>query len=223
MTMVGISRLAKAVTVIASGVLAAAILSAVPASAHPASTYYPIEWINNETVCWGFNTGFPTGNWRTRVRAADDVWNAAAGSPAPEFFNCLQDDVSYGSATNPCGISGTDTGAVFWNNLGASGALGITRKCTGSAIWNFTLEFNSAISWYTGTGDAPSSQWDSLSIAVHEFGHVTGFSGHIPEWDASCLENDTRNTMCPGFAAGIGTEYLRTLASHDIHTFDSAY
>jgi hypothetical protein len=212
---------------IATAVILAASIVLLPAraDAHTASTYYVDEWDSNVTVCWGINTGFPTGNPRTRAREADDRWNNAAGSPAPEFFNCLLDDINHGNPQNACNISGINTGAIYWNDLDYidPGLLGATRKCASSALWNFTIEFDNDQSWYFGTGDAPASQWDFLSIAVHEFGHAFGFWGHFPESDSICPETTARETMCPGNPAVRGTEHLRSLGTHDIHTFDAAY
>lgn len=63
------------------------------------------------------------------------------------------------------------------------------------------------------------------STAAHEWGHWTGWFGpdgaHYAEDGDECPSNSSRHTMCPRLPDG--TTYMRSLESHDIHTFNDAY
>jgi len=223
MTMRKVFRIALVAALVAVG--SAAVLTATPASAHTVGNHFTRgRWPANVTIQYGLNTGFPTGAWRSQAYAGKEQWNNATSSGEPTILWTLADDVNHGTAGSPCGISGFNTGALFWNNLDylGSGTLGATRLCVGSAIFNFTIEFDSTRSnWYNGTGDNPDSNADFWSTATHEFGHAVGFWEHIAESDGACPNDGTRATMCPSIYNG--TERQRTVAPHDIHTYDGAY
>ena len=55
--------------------------------------------------------------------------NNATSTGEPTVLWSLADDVNHGTAGNPCGISGVNTAAVFWNDLDylGTGVLGATR------------------------------------------------------------------------------------------------
>ncbi|SCL30540.1 hypothetical protein GA0070624_4096 [Micromonospora rhizosphaerae] len=219
----------KIVRIFLATLLAAAgfvVVTPSAGQAHTVSTYFTRgRWPSNASIAYGLNTGFPTGAWRSRVWDGKEQWNNATNSGEPTVFWTLADDVNHGTAGNPCGISGVNTGAGFWNNLDylSTSTLGATRLCTGSGtIYNFTIEFDSTRSnWYNGTGDNPGGNADFWSTATHEFGHALGFWEHIAESDSACPDDSTRSTMCPTIYNG--TERQRTVATHDIHTYDGAY
>ena len=81
--------------------------------------------------------------------------------------------------------------------------------------------------WYSGASLPGPTQNDLLSVAAHEFGHMSGSAlsgdgkGHFPEDDVACPVGLDRNTMCPTIYTG--TIDQRTLATHDAHEFDEAY
>jgi hypothetical protein len=94
--------------------------------------------------------------------------------------------------------------------------LGQTQRCTsGSTITRARVFLDTLDGWYLGSG-SPGGLYDGRSALTHELGHVGGFSGHFAD---AC--SGTINTMCPTVAAG--TTHMRTLESHDEHTFDGAY
>lgn len=89
-----------------------------------------------------------------------------------------------------------------------------------------------------------SQQMDFQAVATHELGHATGFAAHFPEGPVKTTDCDnsstdpgrmcrpadcsanlrSRETMCQGSPKiGQDTIYLRTLGSHDKHTFLGAY
>jgi hypothetical protein len=217
------SRIFLVTALVAAGM---ALVAQAPAQAHTWSSHFTNgRWPVNATVNYGVNTGFPTGEWRSRLLDGKNQWNNATNSGEPSFYWGLQDDINHGTAGNPCGISGWNTAAVFWNDLDYIGGsiLGATRLCNVSGtIANFTIEFdNDRSNWYTGTGDNPSSNHDAWSVATHEFGHAFGFWEHITESDGACPDSSSRATMCPSIYTG--TERQRTLIDHDIHTFDAAH
>jgi len=196
------------------------------AQAHSANSYFDHgRWPITAGIEYGLSYGFPgAGEWRGRVYAGKEQWNAVANANDPHIYWSLPDDVSYGDARNPCGVPGLYKGAVFWNDLNYLSiyTTGVTRLCGAAPVVNFTIEFDSSRSdWYVGTGDAPSGTVDFWSVATHEFGHALGWWDHLPESDGACPDSGSRNTMCPTVYAG--TERQRTVADHDIHTFNEAY
>lgn len=213
------------------------------ASAHTASTHYPVEWPAGTDVFYRFTAEYPSGNFRSRVTNAAAQWNAQGGTAEVDFFAAGGAD--HPNFAFPTGCSGgTSTlGArtLHYEDLDSigSGVLGATLTCFNTStaqIVTFHMAIDNDRDWYTGTGDAndgflqtcvPSCQDDLWSVLSHEFGHATGFigpsstGGHFAESDAACPESDARNTMCPSIAPG--TERMRTLEGHDIHTFTNAY
>ncbi len=218
-------RSVRGIVIVLLAALGVVAFDAVPAGAHTASTYFTDgHWPRNQSIAYGVNSGFPTGTWRTLAWNGKEQWNSATNTGEPTIYWTLADDVSYGSATSPCGVPGYNTGAIFWNDLDYLGpsVLGATRLCGFTPIFNFTIEFDrTRTDWYVGTGDAPGGSYDFWSVASHEFGHALGFWKHLDEADAACPNDSTRSTMCPSVYDG--TERQRTLATHDIHTFDAAY
>ena len=215
-------RIAQLLVVLLAGLIAATALPSA-AGAHTAGSYFVRgHWPANQSIGYGVNTGFPGGEYRSRLLDGKNQWNNAANTGEPNIYWSLADDISYGTAGSPCGVPGYNTAAIFWNDLDylSSGTLGATRLCgSTSVIFNFTIEFDSDRSWYTGTGDSPDNRPDFWSIASHEFGHAVGFWNHLPAGE--CPNNSTKFTMCPTY--DMGTERQRTLTAHDIHTFDAAY
>jgi hypothetical protein len=197
------------------------------AQAHNAGSFFLHHWPANGTVSYGVHIGFPGTDYRHRALDGKNQWNNAANSGEPDIFWSLADDVNYGRADLPCGVPGFGTGALFWNNLDpvSTGLIGVTRLCGQAPVVNFTIEFDSTRVWYAGTGDAPGSSTDFWSVATHEFGHVVGFTGnnggHYNSNDSICANNSSQATMCPSYVPG--TERIRTVSPHDIHTFDAAY
>src|SRR5690349_5141973 len=174
MDMIKMSRVIMVTMFVAVGSL---VLMGSPAGAHTVGNHFTRgRFPTNVTVQYGLNTGFPTGAWRSRVYDGKEQWNNATNSGEPTVLWTLADDVNHGTAGNPCGISGFNTGAGFWNNLDylSTSTLGATRLCTtGTVIYNFTIEFDSTRSnWYNGTGDNPDSGSDFWSVTTHEFGHA---------------------------------------------------
>jgi hypothetical protein len=205
-----------------------AISPAAPASAHTSSTYYytssPLgKWPGSHLEPYYVRNGFPSSAYVSRISESDDVWNAASGS------SLVEPDFSYSGTTgltgnfdSPCSISWS---GVYYRSLAylGSGTRAATKACknTSGITQNFQLSVSitSETPWYTGTGIPSSTQWDLKSLVTHEFGHATAFWGHFTD---VCPVSDSRQTMCVGFDAR-GTTYLRTLGTHDIHTFTGAY
>jgi hypothetical protein len=69
-----------------------------------------------------------------------------------------------------------------------------------------SANFNSSFNWYLGTDGQPSStEYDFVSVVLHEIGHGLGFSGSM------VVDNGTGNNECNGTAGvgcwGAGTAY----------------
>jgi hypothetical protein len=213
--------------------LAAALLALTPtgpASAHTASTYYPKHWPSNINIEYGLNAGFPGGTWPDRAYDSKQGWNNAAGTNEPEILWTLADGVLYGDPVKPCSLlSANNTAIVFYTDLDpiGTGLVGLTARCAPSTtILKASLTIDATgRTWYAGTGSAPAGSYDLWSAFAHEWGHVTGWSPHLTTGEASTCPSPTetvvRHVMCPSIATG--TTVMRTLKTHDVHTFQGAY
>ncbi|MGH3716113.1 MAG: hypothetical protein ACRDT4_22020 [Micromonosporaceae bacterium] len=213
--------------------------AAQPAAAHSVSLYIPWKWstAGENTIDWYFKSDFPGGSHRDRVLNGASQWNQRGGAAEPNFINAGQ-RTNPGNADNPCGNS---LNGAFWRNLDLYGpsVLGVAIVCVDGFgnITRFTINFDSDQNWYTGTGDADDGflnlcpfgtcEKDLWSVASHEWGHIAGFlrgpndDGHYDSGDPVCENNSSQHTMCPVYSPG--TERMRSLETHDIHTFEAAY
>ncbi|HEX7166480.1 MAG TPA: hypothetical protein VF230_05815 [Acidimicrobiales bacterium] len=220
--------------VVAALAALALVAGAGPAWSHGQADYYPNRW-TNLTPQWFFDDDFPDGNKRARVRDGLAQWN---GRNLPlQFAEVGEREAGFDPATD-CPAPGN---AMFWQDIpDGMGALAITWTCAGGGeIVNSSIVFDSSRSWYDGVGDAadgflnqicslpPGCENDLWSVASHEWGHMTGFSGPFedghfdPNADICQSDPGPQHTMCPFLE--IGTERLRTLEVHDIHTFEGSY
>jgi hypothetical protein len=93
--------------------------------------------------------------------------------------------------------------------------------------YNFRIAFNQDAPWYKDNGNPPSGDYDTISVAAHEFGHATGRlkggdgDGHFTEASTYCPVSSARHTMCP--STYDGTSWQRSLETHDSDTFQNAY
>lgn len=210
---------------------------AVRADAHSAADYYPRRWQRQLNQDWAFTASFPTGAKRDRVRNGIAQWNNLG---EPQQWREVSQRTDYNPDVCPPTYG---MNSIHWRNIpdDSVGALAYVQRCTFSGsteIYSANMVFDSSRSWYDGTGDAPDGfanqicslppgcENDFWSVASHEWGHMTGFSGpfhngHFNNSETICAGNDGQHTMCP--AIEIGTERMRTLEDHDRHTFQNSY
>jgi hypothetical protein len=140
------------------------------------------------------------------------------------------------SVTFDCGSTwgthGDGNNTINWKSIdGSSGQniLGDTFDCpttgTGS-ISKFWIRFDrdnaSEFHWPGHTADdPPDGTYDGWALAAHEFGHATGFDGHIGSSTTYCDGSLDHHTMCPYILSGYARQ--RTLEVHDVNTFQSVY
>lgn len=197
----------------------ATALPSSPASAHSSSTFHPAGFGNN-TVAWRFTPSVPAG-YRAAIQAGADSWD-----PIGTGFR-------FGTATNNGGDFDPHdlTYCINFNNFnsahyagGTGGAADAVWCRTGSSMDKFGVTFDTATTWYTGTGTPTAT--DLWSSAAHEFGHANGFvgsTGHFNDPNPDpvvCAADLTRATMCTGGQSNI---WRRTPEPHDIHTFAGSY
>jgi predicted Zn-dependent protease len=199
---------------VAAGIAFAA--AAHVAWAHDAATFYPNTW-SPPTVTYHFTPSVPT-EWQASVDFGADQWSNVNGST---FDYVHGTDVADFDPTvcNTSGVNGIHRGAID----GASGTLGVTRTCFSTSTHHFIamqVLFDSAENFNVGSGNPSGSQPDLESVATHELGHATGFSGHFTE-PALCAFNSSQQTMCSTHLSG--STWQRSLADHDQHTFAAAY
>lgn len=220
-----LTRAELAVALVPFGI--SAFLYGAPAGAHTSSTYYfgANKWLGGTNISYYFHTSLPdTADWRNSVRFGDDQWDAVGGTNEPDF---LAQTVSPSGYLCSGGGIGNTRSAIHYGALdGVGNAIGLTTTCIlagGSTASAFRIIFDSAETWYSGSGNAPATSFDARSVATHEFGHATGFYGHFPADSTDCLSGgaSTDQTMCSALTRG--EEHFRTLGVHDTHTFDGAY
>lgn len=147
------------------------------------------------------------------------------GTNEPEF---VYDGTTTGTGNfwDPCSSNVNNSMFSMRSDL-PTGYLGLTNACNDSTLGHttkFHVGFGPNVNWYADTGTPSSNQWDFRSVATHEMGHVTGFYGHFSSTSSTCTgDSEPANTMCPGQSYFVGTTFLRSLETHDEHTFLGAY
>ncbi len=200
-----------------------ALSNAAAVHAHSWVPYYTASWpLGHRSIVYGFDNYWPLS--KSGIKNGANVWNAAGGSDGADFYNSL---AQKNYSTSPCNLSDY-SGAIHYRDLNVYGTsvLGRTDVCkVGATLHRFVLSIDSSgRTWYVGTGDAPSNQYDMWSVASHEFGHATGWVYHldyVTPGTSLCANNSGQHTMC-GFYY-VGTERQRTLGTHDLDTYESKY
>ena len=196
----------------------------------PSGTNYSHAW-QERTIHYYFSNwpGHPN-YWRSIPGLADRViesmvtWNNA---PANFHYNNAG---AFDNFDTTCGSQSVTVNGIFWAPLDGTGnSLGVTIDCSyeSGRLHSANIIIDGQENWYTGTGTPAANAADLRSVAVHELGHGNGlFLGPSADhW------NDVSPTLCPGNANDqslcarhlAGTTFMRTLASHDSHTFTNRY
>jgi hypothetical protein len=230
--------------------LLSTIVAVLGASAHPSADWYGHQWtadveggINTDkTVDWRFVNNFPTGNnQRNRVNDAAGVWNSLAGSMTFHHQDSQPDYSGLGWG-DPCPSnpvqSDYQVDKIGWQDIGSTGwhssePLGQEYHCVinGTAILFFRVRLNKDAPWGWDANNPPASgRWDGQGLAEHELGHAGGRDkggdgyGHFTQSSNECpgASNLTdRHTMCP--TEFDGSNYARSLETHDRDTFNNTY
>jgi hypothetical protein len=226
-------------------VTCAALLLPTAVAAHPWADWHIHRWTTtviggiqtDRNVDWRFVDNVPSGDGtRARIRDAAARWSNVGTSLSFNFGSNEAAGLGWGTCPNSY-----QDDRVGWTNIGSSGfshsePLGQAQNCHFSsntnAAWSFKIRFNKDAPWYTGTGTPPSDRYDLWSLAMHEFGHVTGRykggdgNGHFRESSDYCPGPKSssfswRHTMCPSIY--IGKTNQRTLETHDKDVLQNAY
>lgn len=84
------------------------------------------------------------------------------------------------------------------------------------------MRFDSTENWHYAKDVAPQDdESDMRSVAAHEWGHWTGWFGPVGAHFSNEGDYCGGHTMCPIIPDG--TTFMRSLETHDIHTFNAAY
>jgi hypothetical protein len=202
-----------------------ALGSVMPLGAHTASTYYPLEWLTDQTYSLGYlEPQINTSTARTSIHTGPAQWNAVSGGTLEFTFSGTVTPSHTWESISVCNTIGN----VWVISRVLSGLAGNTTNCgNGTNITKSTIQFHDTATgnWYVGSGtpgNNPSGglQTDLRSISTHEFGHAMGFrSSHFSVVDLAC--QSPIHTMCSGYTAG--STYKRSTEIHEEHTFAAAY
>jgi hypothetical protein len=150
----------------------------------------------------------PSSAWRSLARDAADEWEDTG-----EF-----DWTHLSSSQNKLSMKPLD---------GSNGTLATTTHDKyGNFLYKIAIFFDSGESWHTSSGTPPSSKYDALSVATHEFGHAVGLDHPQSSKCASSVPKSERPTMCqhgtPSDARKNDT-YRRSLADDDEDGIEDQY
>jgi hypothetical protein len=221
-----------------------------------AGNFYPgflgDRW--NETVTEEFciaqdfvdrlGAGAKYNNARDAMVETQNRWEDATNQDAIFFpagndcgdFAAVQRYVNNGSSDGAfCATIPQDWNSSFqYENLDQidSGALGLGIHCdrnSNGKIDYFVVIIDSdrTDSYHFNHTTSPGDQkYDFMGVTMHEFGHATGFTGHM---NNACAHDSTWATMCQGtwghfsnqpFGSGAHT---RTLTAHDVGAANEVY
>lgn len=158
-----------------------------------------------ESATYRYHSSLPTA-WQSPTNFGGQVWTNVLTSSWTFVYNTSSgNEISYG------GIDGVG------NLVGQT-----TPSFAGDGHLNgFDIKFDSAESWYTGSGTPGSNQIDARSVSAHEFGHGLGLDHPQSQYCPTPSSNPARATMCQG--AVPGTTFRRTLATDDKNGVSAAY
>lgn len=162
--------------------------------------------------------GFPA-EARQAFAYAVDLWERHISSPVPINIRARWEPLpertlgSAGPTTFFANEGALETGT--WYPVALAELL-LGRSLNGSeadivASFNSTFDFNNdgVIDWYFGTDARPSStQYDLVTVVLHEIGHGLGFIGSFDYDDG--VEASDNGDECPSVGAGFGCWGLRS-------------
>jgi hypothetical protein len=166
------------------------------ATATFAITYVP----SAGTDPWGnVCSAFPE-EAKAAFNAAAAVWSNILHSPAPITISACWTDMASSTTLGLCGgaplkrdFHNAPRGNTWYNVSLANSLAGYDLN---PSTFDMHITFNLNFTWYYGTdGNPPSSQYDLMSVALHEIGHGLNFLGTMQysegqgSWGASGYPN----------------------------------
>lgn len=182
--------------------------------------FYTWRWPAGDRalIDWSFTEDLPDA-WRPAIRGAAAVWSREQQS--------LRYSTSPGvvASFDPrgCGSPQLRDNAVHRGTVdGANGIVATTFTCidpaTAEAV-SAQILLDGQEQWAVGSAPPRPRAYDLLGAVAHEFGHITGWTGHYNLQDPQC--SLAFELMCP--ALGPGSTVWRMFGITDRAIFDSAY
>jgi hypothetical protein len=201
------------------------------ADAHSASSFYGAWWHESlDHQVQIYNRPNLSGSVLEVARSASRNWNDV--NDIGDFKFQYNSEATF---SRDCVDSQTNLNGIFFASWDGDSDLGEccdtlarTAQCIEigtTKMDSFNILFDVDEDWTYASPPEPVDV-DFAAVAVHEFGHATGWGAesdksHFTDDGDYCQFDSVRHTMCESYWEG--TTYQRSLQQHDKHTFADRY
>ena len=153
-------------------------------AAEPRYVPPPLEFLQKVPAGADIRVNY-SGSWTTEAQNAFEyavgIWESQLNSSVTIVVNAEFKDLGQ----NVLGSAGPGTFYRDFTNAPQSNTwypIAIVNSLVGSDIYNdaeINAQFSSTFNWYYGTDGNPGSQYDFVTVVLHELGHGLGFLGSM--------------------------------------------
>ena len=188
---------------------------------HSASSYYPRKWKIDLSVPYQFSLSIPD-HLKDNIREQSAKWNSLDGE-----LSLYADGTAQGVGYGNCVELTYQENFLYWADIdGPGGTLAREYTChflesDPDRIRVSSIQYDREENWHYGTDASGSNEISFRGVALHEFGHMSGWVGHFSASSDECSGSGPYHTMCANpNQSGDG---WKSLEQHDKHTFNAAY